>query len=216
MSCPSWAGCGFRRSRELRSKISLTGCWPQALLRARFETRVLPAGDRAIWATALYAGLRLGELKALRWHDIDFDAGLIHVTRGWDRHAGPITPKSRSGTRRIPLGQPLRGYLAAHRLAQQPRSELAFGHPNGRPFTQAVTNRARTAWTTRGLTPIGLHECRHTYASYMIAAGINPKALSSFMGHSSITTTLDRFGHLMPGNETHAANMLNTYLTAEL
>ena len=49
----------------------------------------------------------------------------------------------------------------------------------------------------------------------MIAAGISPQALSSYMGHSSITTTLDRYGHLMPGDETHAANMLDPYLTAK-
>ena len=48
----------------------------------------------------------------------------------------------------------------------------------------------------------------------MIAAGINAKALSTYMGHSSITTTLDRYGHLMPGNETQAADMLTTYLEA--
>jgi integrase len=46
----------------------------------------------------------------------------------------------------------------------------------------------------------------------MIAAGITPKALSTYMGHSSITTTLDRYGHLLPGNETQAATMLDTYL----
>ena len=46
----------------------------------------------------------------------------------------------------------------------------------------------------------------------MIAAGINSKALSTYMGHSSITITLDRYGHLLPGNETHAATLLDTYL----
>ena len=47
----------------------------------------------------------------------------------------------------------------------------------------------------------------------MIAAGINSKALSTYMGHSSITITLDRYGHLLPGNETQAANLLETWLT---
>jgi len=46
----------------------------------------------------------------------------------------------------------------------------------------------------------------------MIAAGINPKALQTYMGHASITITLDRYGHLLPGNETHAAALLETYL----
>ena len=46
----------------------------------------------------------------------------------------------------------------------------------------------------------------------MIAAGVNAKALSAYMGHSSITITLDRYGHLMPGNEEEAAALLDTYL----
>jgi integrase len=62
------------------------------------------------------------------------------------------------------------------------------------------------------LEPIGLHECRHTFASLMIAAGVNAKALSTYMGHSSITITLDRYGHLFPGNEDQAAARLDTYL----
>jgi integrase len=68
----------------------------------------VPRKDRAIWACALYAGLRHGELKALRWRDVDSAGGLIRVERGWDSHQGPIEPKSRSGRRRVPLGQPLR------------------------------------------------------------------------------------------------------------
>jgi integrase len=53
---------------------------------------------------------------------------------------------------------------------------------------------------------------RHTYAAFMIAAGVNAKALSSYMGHSTISLTLDRYGHLMPGNEDEAAVMLADYL----
>jgi integrase len=172
----------------------------------------VPAGDRAIWATALYAGLRLGELKALRWQDVNFEESIITVRRSWDRKEGPIAPKSHAGTRRIPISKPLRKYLIAHRLAQVTQQELVFGRSSGKPFSQAVTDRARAAWHKHQLQPIGLHESRHTYASFMIAAGVNPKALSTYMGHSSITITLDRYGHLMPGNETQAGNMLTAYL----
>ena len=75
----------------------------------------------------------------------------------------------------------------------------------------AVT-RAQRAWEAAGLAKIGLHEARHTYASLMIAAGANAKALSTYMGHSSVTVTYDRYGHLMPGNENEAAALLDTYL----
>ncbi len=174
----------------------------------------VPASDQAIWATALYAGLRLGELKALRWQDID-----LHRTSSPYAAAGTAT-KARSTQkplRNAPRPNQQTPPQIPHRTPTrtQPRpQELAFGRANGKPFTQAVTNRARAAWRKHQLQPIGLHECRHTYASFMIAAGVNAKALSTYMGHSSITITLDRYGHLMPGNETEAGDMLNTYLTA--
>jgi integrase len=72
--------------------------------------------------------------------------------------------------------------------------------------------RVFTAWSRAGLDRIALHESRHTFASLMIAAGVNAKALSTYLGHSSITITLDRYGHLMPGNEDEAAGLLDAYL----
>ena len=60
-----------------------------------------------------------------------------------------------------------------------------------------------------GITP---HSARHTYASLMIAAGVNAKALSEFMGHSSTQITLDRYGHLFPGSRAEAAGLLDDYL----
>lgn len=169
--------------------------------------------DRALWATALYAGLRRGELRALRWSDIDLTSNLITVERSWDAVAGPIEPKSRSGRRRVPLSNTLRRHLLSHRLQQGSREGLIFTSRTGRPFDPATAAaRARKAWQAAGLEPIGLHECRHTYASFMIAAGVNAKALSSYMGHASITITLDRYGHLMPGNENEADQLLDSYL----
>jgi integrase len=61
-----------------------------------------------------------------------------------------------------------------------------------------------------------LHEARHTFASLMIAAKVNAKALSTYMGHATISITLDRYGHLLPGNESEAAELLDAYLRAEM
>jgi integrase len=178
----------------------------------------LQPGERAIYATALYAGLRAGELQALNWDDIDLDHNLIHVHRNWDRRAGYIAPKSRSGTRRVPITATLRRELLEHRLVQGTGGN-GFVFPSNRtphkPFNPSTLRlHTRKAWTTQGVAPIGLHECRHSYATYMIAAGINTKALSTYMGHSSIIITLDRYGHLLPGNENQAANLLETWLKA--
>jgi len=173
----------------------------------------LPERDRAIWATAMYAGLRRGELLALRWEDVDLAAGVIHVERSWDAKEGVVGPKSRAGWRTVPIPAVLRDYLVEHKLRSGRHVGLVFGTSYAQPFTPSnVRKRANAAWARAGLEPIGLHECRHTFASLMIAAGVNAKSLSAYMGHSSVTITLDRYGHLMPGNETEAASLLDGYL----
>ena len=176
----------------------------------------LPLEDQAIWATALYAGLRRGEIMALRWSAIDFKAGTIEVRQSWDVEHGPQDTKSRN-RRRVPVPTVLRQHLLAHKLRRPPARELVFGTASERPFSaSALVKRAEEAWASAGLERIGLHECRHTYASLMIAAGCNAKALSDYMGHASITTTFDRYGHLMPGNHGQAAELLDVYLKASV
>ncbi len=140
--------------------------------------------------------------------------GIVRIERSWDVKAGPVAPKSRAGTRRVPITGLLRELLIEHRMRQEPGGELVFGRSGDRPFNAStVRQRAITAWSAAGLQPITLHECRHTFASFMIAAGVNAKALSTYMGHASVTITFDRYGHLMPGSEEEAASLLDAYLT---
>jgi integrase len=90
-----------------------------------------------------------------------------------------------------------------------------FGPSPTRPFGYtSTTTRAKKAWKDAKLERLGLHEARHTFASLMIAAGVNAKALSTYMGHATISITLDRYGHLMPGNESDAAALLDAYLAS--
>lgn len=172
----------------------------------------LPARDRPLWATAMYGGLRRGELMALRIEDIDLERGVINVRRGWDTLEGEITTKS-GRERVVPINKTLRGYLETQ-LQGLPWSEgLVFGVNDRSTFNGTpLLKRAGRAWEAAELNRITLHECRHTFASLMIAAGVNAKALSTYMGHATISITLDRYGHLMPGNEDEAAEMLDEYL----
>src|SRR3954447_4145407 len=170
--------------------------------------------DRAVWATAMYAGLRRGELRALELSDIDLDANVIRVQRSWDAVEGLIEPKSHAGRRTVPIPAVLRTPLLAHRLCLDHSEGLAFGQSALVPFQpKSLSNRAGRAWKRAGLRPITLHECRHTFASLMIAAGVNAKALSTYVGHASVMITLDRYGHLMPGNEREAAGLLDAFLS---
>jgi integrase len=182
----------------------------------------LPLDDRAVWATAVYAGLRRGELLALQWEDVDLTKNLIHVRRSWDiAEQKDVGPKSAVGRRKVPITSKLKSVLAEHRLATGRTTGFVFGDGDRPVSPSALTDRARAAWTAANetmadgadpLERITLHECRHTFASLMIAAGVNAKALSTYMGHANIGITLDRYGHLMPGNEDEAAGLLDAYL----
>ena len=182
---------------------------------------VLPELDRALWATAMFAGLRLGELQSLTWRDVDLDAGVLTVRNSWDRKAGVVLPKTRAGRRTVPIAQALRRELRAHVFRSGRRTGLVFGRTGELPFSHSgIQDRADRAWKEAGLTRLTYHECRHTFASLLIAAGLsaqrNPmaiaKELSKFVGHASITQTLDRYGHLFPGSESEAASALDAYL----
>jgi integrase len=133
---------------------------------------------------------------------------VIHVERGWDQCEGEVPPKSKQGRRRVPIPAALRDRLAEY---------LIDGPPAGRIFVGVRDSyeRGRAAALEAGVEPPTLHECRHGYAALMIAAGVNVKALSAFMGHANIRITLDEYDHLLPGAEDEAAGLLDAFLARQ-
>ena len=115
----------------------------------------------------------------------------------------------------MPIIPELRGLLLAHlRHTGRRDDDLEFGLTASVPFdSRKLYTRAYAAWDAAGLERISPQEWRHTFASLMIAAGANAKTISTCMGHSSIQVTYDKYGHLMPGNEDQAAELLDAYLT---
>jgi integrase len=117
------------------------------------ETRALlaalPEDQRSVWATAAYAGLRHGELRALRWSDVGLKARTIRVERGWDDKEGAQESKTEKGVRTVRIVAELLPILLAHRAATGRRgSDLVFGPgPDAageeRPFPSAATRRRR-------------------------------------------------------------------------
>lgn len=201
------AGLELPKGRRRRERIASPD-EAAALLEA------LPAGQRAIWATALYAGLRRSELRALRVSDLDLATGVIRVERSWDDQEGEQDDgKSSAARRNVPVAAALRDALDEHLLATNRSGDaLVFGLTDAEPFHPSTVRRhALDAWGEDSAT-LTLHEARHTFASLMIAAGVNAKALSTYMGHSTIAVTFDLYGHLMPGNEEEAATLLDGYL----
>lgn len=180
---------------------------------ARRLIGALEPRDRAVWATAMYAGLRYGELRALQVRDVDLDRRRIHVQRGWDQYEGEVDPKSKKGTRSTIITHRLQALLAQH-LQRTGRIgvDLIFGRTAKRPFNGSTINaRARAAWAARGEEPIGLQQCRHTAVSQMLDAGVSIDKVSKFIGHASIAITVDRYAHLLPGGEEEAIELLDRY-----
>lgn len=189
----------------------------------------LPAAEQALWATAFYAGLRRGELRALRHRHVDLVGGRIHVQRSWDDHEGDQPPKTAAAVRRVWIVAQLRAFLEAHFEATRRKGDdLVFGKTATVPFISAtVRNRSLAAWRDENkrradfgddkivpLASITLHEARHSFASMLIHAGANGLALSRMMGHTSVSLTYGTYGHLMPGGEEEVGKLLDAYLRA--
>lgn len=172
----------------------------------------LPESDRALWATAFYGGLRMGELRGLLVGDVDLATGRIRVERAWDKAEGFIETKNRQ-RRTVPIPAALRDYLDEHLLKLGRTEGFAFGEAEERPFNyERLLRRAGAAFKKAGLERIVLHECRHTYVTLMFEAGLSLERIGDYVGHSSTYMT-ERYRHLLEGHEADSAAMLDAYLT---
>jgi integrase len=152
---------------------------------------------RTLLLTAVLTGMRQGELFGLQWEDIDFARHQVHVRRSlWHGTLG--TPKSRRSRRAIDMPPTLE--QALKQLSTTRRSEFVFCSERGTPLdADNFRHREFPAALQRAeLRRIRFHDLRHTYTSLLIAHGAHPKYIQAQLGHASIQTTLDRYGHLMP------------------
>jgi integrase len=160
--------------------------------------------DRVPYAIAFYAGLRRAEIDRLEWPEVLAGkriASRLLVTRA----------KSEAGReRRPPIAEPLRRILRQAWLRQgQPTTGSVL---EASVMSSKLAIRATTVWTAAGLQRITLHECRHTYASLLMAAGYTLKELMEFMGHADLQM-VNRYVKLLPQpGEEDLSERLNDYL----
>jgi integrase len=166
--------------------------------------------DKALWATALYAGPRMGELRALK---VENDHGTyLEVLHSWDDVEGEIDTKSAAGVRKIPVCDHLRGYLDIYKAGLGRESGLLFGETATQPFNYGrTTRRASKSWKDAGLKQIGLHECRHSFRSFLNAAHVPKFNADVYMGHADGSVS-SRYTHLNSGVLADDAAALDAYL----
>src|SRR6266540_4146555 len=143
---------------------------------------------------------RQGELFALRDRNIDLEAKTVRVENG--TYAGELVPvKTRASRRRVDLSSTAVRVVRRQLLARKPNDlGLVFPSPEGRILNDDNFRHRVFSPAVRRTKLVGFrfHDLRHTYAALMVAAGAHPKYLQAQMGHSSISVTLDLYGHLFP------------------
>jgi integrase len=154
---------------------------------------------------ASYCGLRLGELLALRWRDVDWTGSALTISRSLS--SGIEGPTKSGHIRRVPLAdQPA---AALDRLSRRrdftSADDYVFCNALGRPLDgSALRRRYKNARDAAGLRPLRWHDLRHTFGSLLVASGVDLVSIKDAMGHSQLTTT-SRYLHARPATERAAA-----------
>ncbi len=170
---------------------------------------------KAFFLTAILTGMRRGELLGLQWDDIDWNNSQIHVRRSiWKGKF--VSPKSRASIRKIDMSPNLVMELKKHKLAS-PTSELdlVFCNSKGKPLDpDSLVKRHFIPTLKRAkIKRVRFHDLRHTNTALRIEENQNIKYIQNQLGHASIQTTLDRYGHLIKNVNTEQAKKLDNILS---
>jgi len=164
-------------------------------------------------------GLRASEQWALRWAHIDMENGQLTIDSRVDVYGNVDVTKTESGTREVPIAKAIITELQAWKLKSKfsKDDDLVFPNEKGkfidhhnfvnRSFKRAKEKAIEKAKEdNKPFKPFGWHALRHFAISTWIEAGLQPKTIQTFAGHSTLAVTMSRYGHLFPSDD-HAAAM---------
>ncbi len=204
---------------ERRDMVTLTKEQVQALVDAAGDTKF-----RALYAVAATVGMRRGELLALRWQDVDLEAGVLSVVRTATRIDGKgivfTEPKTARARRKVRLADLAVRELKAHRVRQNEErlklgslwedNDLVFASSVGTPLEEAHLSRSYGAALKKAEIPvIRFHDLRHTAASLLLSQNVHPKVVQEMLGHATIAITLDLYSHVVPDLQNEAVEAMN-------
>ncbi len=178
---------------------------------------------------AVLCGLRRGELAALRWHNVDLEAGQIAVVESAEETKDGVRYKEpKSGrARTVALSSTMTDELKAHR-ARQAQELLKLGvRLSGDSFVVAQADASPLKPTSithewvrllgqTTLPRIRFHDLRHAHATHMLASGVHPKIASERLGHSKVGITLDLYSHVLPNMQADAVAQVDDALRAAI
>ena len=182
----------------------------------------------ALYVLALSTGMRQGELLALRWQDVDLAHGILQVRASLRYQVGRgfvfEEPKTKHGRRSVALPPHAVKALHTHRARQEAERQrlgqawrdegLVFASEVGGPIE--ATNMMRGSFHRvvgrAGVPKIRFHDLRHTAATVLLGARVNPKVVSEMLGHSAISITLDIYAHVLPDMQQDAVTTMQGLL----
>jgi integrase len=182
----------------------------------------LRPADALPWALAGYGTARKQEIRVLDWRHVDLKLGAIELA------ADEEGRKPGGSWRVVPLVKPLKHRLREEWMAQGKPTEGKVCPPRQRSDSGmlqlgSIQRRVRGEWRAQGLEAIGLHESRHTAATWLDHAGVSPKVASMLMGHKTpeyqpgaASITLRRYTHTLPGELERARDQLDAFLAARM
>ena len=159
-------------------------------------------------------GLRIGEATALQWDDLDFDKGLLSVSKNlYYKNQNDFSftePKTKASVRTIAVDSDTLNYLKEWKKRQQELIKTGFILSyNGMPTQKSTSSYIITRYAKlAGVHRIKTHALRHSHASLLISMGENPLLIKERLGHEDIETTLGTYGHLYPNSNLAVAQKL--------
>lgn len=171
---------------------------------------------RLIFQMLFWLGCRIGEALALTSSDIDLEKATISVTKTYYRRNKTdyiTSPKTESSNRKITIPKFLQGEIKEYLDRQY---ELA---PDERIFPitdRAVQKKMKQKTEETNLNPIRVHDLRHSHIALLIEKGLQPLVIAQRVGHDSVNTTMNIYGHLYPNKQKEVADLLNAEATGEL
>ena len=164
-------------------------------------------------------GMRIGEAAALQWSDIDFETGMLSITKTLYYKTMSdykfVEPKTQASIRTLYIDSDTINKLKTWKEVQQkvlPKCTLVLSY-NGTPTSKTTLPRALEKLAKlAGVHRIKIHALRHSHASLLISMGENPLLIKERLGHEKIQTTLGTYGHLYPNTNLEVANKLTGIL----
>ena len=206
---PEYSANKIKRPKPKEKQVECFSAWEQK----KIEEAALSAKKdkyRGI-ILCLYTGLRIGELLALTWNDIDFDKNILSVTKTCHdgsengKHVRIIdTPKTENSRRQIPLSKTLVKMLKE--MKKKSKCEFVIADGEKPVFIRSYQRMFELLLKKLKLPHKGFHSLRHTFATRALECGMDVKSLSEILGHKNAMITLNRYAHSL---WEHKAEMMN-------